>query len=353
MVLKLVDWQQLPNDAIQLLRFEQLEFFSSWEWYENWIGTVLADHPEQVCFVCYYRDEGITNDNLRLVLPLRRLGTRLYSLSNYYSPLYQVIYAQDSHVEDLSACLKQLQVSTLNWHRLTLQAMQQEAVIDVLKQLKGSGLVGESFFCFGNWYLELKGRDFDTYFSELESRVRHTVTRKIKQFNRLESGRIDLIFGKADLQRGIDDFSRVYALSWKGEETYPTFISGLIRLAAEQGCLRLAVAYLDGQPIAAQLWIVANNTASIFKLAYDENYKKLSVGTVLTATLMRYVIDIDKVQCVDYLSGDDAYKKEWMSHRRERWGIIIFNTSNFQGFLAGYFYKLKRYIKAVFKFKFL
>jgi len=260
---------------------------------------------------------------------------------------------QDSHVEDLSACLKQLQVSTLNWHRLTLQAMQQEAVVDVLKQLKGSGLMGESFFCFGNWYLELKGRDFDTYFSELESRVRHTVTRKIKQFNRLESGRIDLIFGKADLQRGIDDFSRVYALSWKGEETYPTFISGLIRLAAEQGCLRLAVAYLDGQPIAAQLWIVANNTASIFKLAYDENYKKLSVGTVLTATLMRYVIDIDKVQCVDYLSGDDAYKKEWMSHRRERWGVIIFNTSNFQGFLAGYFYKLKRYIKAVFKFKFL
>jgi len=48
---------------------------------------------------------------------------------------------------------------------------------------------------------------------------------------------------------------------------------------------------------------------------------------------MRYVIDIDKVACVDYLSGDDAYKKEWMSHRRERWGIMIFNWRTWKGCL--------------------
>jgi CelD/BcsL family acetyltransferase involved in cellulose biosynthesis len=51
------------------------------------------------------------------------------------------------------------------------------------------------------------------------------------------------------------------------------------------------------------------------KIAYDEQYAKLSIGTVLT-TLMPYVIDVDRVRIVDYLSGDDEYKRTWLSHRR-------------------------------------
>ena len=34
--------------------------------------------------------------------------------------------------------------------------------------------------------------------------------------------------------------------------------------------------------------------------------------------LMRHVIDVDQVREVDFGSGDDAYKKDWMSDRRER-----------------------------------
>jgi hypothetical protein len=37
---------------------------------------------------------------------------------------------------------------------------------------------------------------------------------------------------------------------------------------------------------------------------------------------------------VDYLIGDDAYKQDWMSHRRERWGIVAYNPRTLFG-LAG------------------
>jgi CelD/BcsL family acetyltransferase involved in cellulose biosynthesis len=60
---------------------------------------------------------------------------------------------------------------------------------------------------------------------------------------------------------------------------------------------------------------------SIFKLAYDERFAQLSAGSVLTSQLMRQVIDVDRVAVVDYLTGDDAYKRDWMSHRRERVGV--------------------------------
>jgi len=37
---------------------------------------------------------------------------------------------------------------------------------------------------------------------------------------------------------------------------------------------------------------------------------------------------------VDYLSGDDGYKKDWMSQRRERWGILALNPRTPRGVLA-------------------
>jgi CelD/BcsL family acetyltransferase involved in cellulose biosynthesis len=49
---------------------------------------------------------------------------------------------------------------------------------------------------------------------------------------------------------------------------------------------------------------------------------------------MERVIDVDGVCEVDFLSGDDDYKRDWMSHRRERHGIVVFNPRTVWGALA-------------------
>ena len=36
---------------------------------------------------------------------------------------------------------------------------------------------------------------------------------------------------------------------------------------------------------------------------------------------MAYVIDTDKVAEIDFLTGNDAYKQDWMSDRRERFAL--------------------------------
>jgi hypothetical protein len=40
---------------------------------------------------------------------------------------------------------------------------------------------------------------------------------------------------------------------------------------------------------------------------------------------MQHTMDVDRVQEVDYLSGDDAYKADWMALRRERVGVVGFD----------------------------
>ena len=46
-----------------------------------------------------------------------------------------------------------------------------------------------------------------------------------------------------------------------------------------------------------------------------------SPGTILTQYLMRYVIDTDKVAEIDFLTGNEHYKQDWMTVRREHLGI--------------------------------
>jgi CelD/BcsL family acetyltransferase involved in cellulose biosynthesis len=106
---------------------------------------------------------------------------------------------------------------------------------------------------------------------------------------------------------------------------------GLIRLCAARRWLRMGIAYHENVPVAAQLWIVNAGRAAIYKLAYDQAFARLSAGTVLTARLMRQVIDEERVDEVDYLVGDDDYKKDWMTHRRARLGIVAYDWRHWRG----------------------
>lgn len=332
MVCRSSDLKGLSYSAVTFINAENKSFFCSLAWYENFLDTVLVkDSTWSSTFIEYEQDKAV-----QTLLPLKfstsKSGSRNFeSLTNYYSPIFHLTVKPELY--SLQAFFKVFSATQKNWDMMTLRALPEHEVSSMSSDLTIIGLPNLPFFCFANWYLEVKQRSFDEYFSDLSSRVRNTVTRKTKQFNRLDNARVEIVIGKEGVEKGIQAFESVYASSWKEEEAYPEFISGLIKLASEQGALRLGIAYLNDIAVAAQLWIVADNSAYIYKLAYDEKYKKLSIGSILTVTLMRHVIDIDKVDYVDYLSGDDTYKKEWMSHRRERWGLMVFNRQTWRGCL--------------------
>ena len=101
----------------------------------------------------------------------------------------------------------------------------------------------------------------------------------------------------------------------------------LMHLCADKGCLRLGILRLDGVPAAVQFWIVSGGTAHCARLAYDESYKKLAVGVVLTNFMIAHVLDQDRVNKLDYGYGRDEYKRGWMKNARDYYGFIAFNPS--------------------------
>jgi CelD/BcsL family acetyltransferase involved in cellulose biosynthesis len=67
---------------------------------------------------------------------------------------------------------------------------------------------------------------------------------------------------------------------------------------------------------------VEGGTAFIHKLAYVEAAKPLSPGTSLSAALFETVIDHDRVSHIDFGTGDDPYKRDWMDQQRPRWRLV-------------------------------
>lgn len=150
-----------------------------------------------------------------------------------------------------------------------------------------------------------------------------------------------------ELDGAIDEYVLVYNKSWKNNEPYPEFMPALIRVSARLGILRLGILYMNGAPVAAQLWLASDGHAIIYKIAYDENFKDLSVGSILSMELFRQSIDQDNVEEIDYGLGSEAYKQDWMESKRDIVMIETYNTSTLIGLALDLSESIKRSIKRV------
>lgn len=266
-------------------------------------------------------------------LPLLDDGASLRGLGNYYSNIYGPIGALP---KGLAGYLGDNKRAVVDLHPLDPCTAEFQQLKQVLTE---AGYWVDDYFCFGNWHLDVAGRSYADYLESRPSQLRNNLQRGKGKLDKAstESGvwRIHIQqHDDATLDAAIAAFEAVYAKSWKQPEPQPGFIPGLCRIAAREGWLRLGVLYLNETPIAAQLWLTHQGVASIYKLAYDEEATRYSAGTVLTAAMFKQALDVDRVAEVDYLNGDEPYKRDWMSHRRERHGIIAFDLSQWGGLKA-------------------
>ena len=179
-----------------------------------------------------------------------------------------------------------------------------------------------------SWRIDTAGQDFTAYWASRPGKLRNTAQRKAR------AAALDVEIHKAFDEEAWTAYESVYAASWKPEEGSPAFFRALAEQEGAAGHLRLGIARKDGVPLAAQLWLVENGTAWIHKLAYREEAKALSPGTVLSMAMFRSALDEDRVARIDYGTGDEPYKRDWMGGRETLWRLEAFNLASPRG-LAG------------------
>lgn len=271
-----------------------------------------------------------------VINPPRRPGGEVAALANYYTSLYAPSLSPGLYAKDLVPLLRHALRDAGGAAAIRLAPMDGAGREFALMRdaMRAAGLVVFEYPCFGNWYLPAAAYDWAGYLGSRSTGLRNTLKRLGAKFQAEQHGRMELITGGSRLEAGIDAYERVYRQSWKVPEPHPQFMPGLMRACAGRGWLRLGVAWAGEQPAAAQFWIVAHGRADIFKVAYDDAFARYSVGSLLTGFLMRHVLEDDRVQEVDFLMGDDAYKRGWMDARRERWGMVGYRPWSLSG-MAG------------------
>ena len=283
----------------------------------------------------------LSGEAAQLHLMQQAPGEPLATLGNYYSCLYGPMGSADA-IRDLSAeqwhaaaqALRQLPGGAV----LRLQPLDADSawLAALQDELQSVGYWTDRFFCFGNWFQAVPHGGFGVYWSQRPSALRNSVERGRRRLNGVGAWHIDIQTGEsASLDRALDAYQLVYSRSWKQPEPCPAFMPGLVRTAATEGWLRLGVLWLGEQPLAAQVWLVHGDKANIYKLAYVKGQERFSPGSVLTAALMEHVMEVDRVREVDYLSGDDVYKRDWMAQRRERVGLVAFDRYHWRAWIAG------------------
>ena len=309
------EWGQLPDSADALFaEAEKDSVFFSRPWLEELVSNTL-EKGHSLALACV-----VERDRVLALLPLINRDNRgnFQSLGHLYTSLYSVLLAEDGQADVLKCLVLGLNRLPVYSLRLDPAAENDRKLSGLQQALESAGFVCHRHFRFYNWLHRLHGQSFEDYMAARPSRVRNTIARKQRKRER-EHGFTIRLFTDENLRKGLEDYQAVYKQSWKANELYESLIEDLVHSFSSRGWLRIAILYIEKTPVAAQFWFVAHGKASIFKLVHDDAWKQYSPGSILTHYLMEHVIDTDKVKEIDFLTGNDAYKQDWMSERRQRW----------------------------------
>ena len=248
------------------------------------------------------------------VLPLVQEQDHLVSLANYYSFSYAPIFEQ---AEDTATRLTLMT-------RIAADLRAKHGCISLYPLIDDDdgmpGLLRRAFARAGwiailtpegsNHIVDLEGRSFAAYWKSRPGALRSSVQRKGKSArftHEIHHNLSDALWS---------EYTGIYAASWKEAEAYPAMIRAIAEEATSRGALRLAITRDESRAVAVQLWTIEGETACIHKIAHDSAEDARSPGTLLSHHMFAHMIDVEKVARIDYGTGDNAYKRDWMERAR-------------------------------------
>jgi CelD/BcsL family acetyltransferase involved in cellulose biosynthesis len=182
-------------------------------------------------------------------------------------------------------------------------------------------------------YLPIR-TDWETYRESLERGFRKELSRRRRRLGELGCLAFELHDGSERLEELLEEGFRVEASGWKGENgtaivSRPEtrrFYTEIARWAAGRGWLRLGGLRLDGELIAFELNLEAQDAWFVLKGGYDERYRKYGPGTLIVEDIVRVAFERG-LSSYEFLGSDDAYKLDWTSELRDRVLLQAFRRS--------------------------
>jgi len=292
-----------------------------WDWFAILAATTLSAR-EEACIVVLTDDQ----DGALAAVPMVLIdGQVTRSLTSAFTTVFCPPLGGEDNARHfgklLAARVASLRLDALDGTECEARALE-EGLVE-------GGLAVLRFRHFANWFEAIQ--DFAAYWNSRGSKLKATVKRKAAPLLREARLGFEQVDIAASWREGAALYKAIYAKSWKPDEPHPRFIDALLEKLGPAGTARLALARIDGEPAATQIWLVQGGRATIFKLAHDPAFARHSPGTLLTHWMLGRLHEQEGVCDVDFGRGDDPYKRLWLASARDRIGILAANPKSLKG----------------------
>ncbi len=316
----LADAQRAAEGSLD--RTAQVSLFDRIEWLER---TMVQCLPSETPILARARSDGADG---WLALAEEAPG-RAHALASWYTLRFAPIFTGTPSAKLKEALLvaigRRISKRLVSIRLAPMVAVDCELVARAFARCGWSAVRTETS-C--SWTIDVAGMDFKSFWAARPGELRSTVKRK-----GAKAGMAITIHRDFD-EAAWAEYESIYAESWKPGEGSPDFLKAMAQDAAAHGALRLGIGRIAGVAVAAQLWTVEHGVAIIHKLAYRESAGAFSPGSLLSAAMFESAIDQDHVDLIDYGTGDDRYKRDWMDTRTPLYTLTLHNLRSVRG-LAG------------------
>jgi CelD/BcsL family acetyltransferase involved in cellulose biosynthesis len=286
-----------------------------------WFHTIAetAMEPGEQAVLAVARDDcGV----IRAALPLVRAADEsLRALAAPYTTLFAPAMPDPSWARLLGARARQFVIRSLRLEALDLENPGTRAFVEGLGQ---SGLIHARYLHFLNRFEPVSS--FEAYWRARPTRLRSTVRRRLAQSG--GKAQFEMARQGTALDAALAVYEEVYRKSWKKPEPHPHFMPNMVRALSREHSVCLGWLAFGDTPAAAQIWLLHDRKATIFKLAHSQESAAHSPGSVLTHWMAASLCGQGMIDEIDFGRGDAPYKRDWLSRARPRYGIIVGNPAS-------------------------
>jgi len=289
-------------------------------WYAAWWDAFAGSSELAVCTL---RRGG----DLVGVMPLRRDGRALRSLTNGHSPVFRPLASDAEAMEGLMAEVTSQGVSRLELMSLPeddpcvarLEAGVRNAPMKFLVELGYASPIVNTSGGFDEWRKESKPR----WGAPLE--------RFRRKMGRDHEAEFSIVEAPRDLEAELDDGFAVEASGWKGEagtaivsrpET-ETFYRRIAEVFHERDELRLSRIVLDGNTAAFDFCLLHRGRLYLLKTGFDERFRRLAPGLVMRLSIIERCFE-SGLDAHELLGEESDWKAKFATGKRAHVVMTVF-----------------------------
>lgn len=301
--------------------------FQTFDWMESWLSAYGRFGRPHV--VCVYDGNDLVG--LWPLMRFRRPWPILRSMGIGPSDYLHPIIAQDRFDQVYGVFmdyLSDLKDWTVDLHQLRTDAPLGQFELD-------GGVYRKQAACL---VLDLPDT-YDAYLATLSKSLRYDAKRiSGKALTDKNAKFIDA--DSSNLGACLDAFFELHKARWRKRGLPGAFFGKAVRFqkewtakAIKQGWLWLRLLEADGRVVGAIYTMRGTDTCFFYQAGFDPDYKALSPGTLLVASMIERSIQ-EGLTRFDFLRGDEPYKRRWKPQHSFENRRLIIPASNPTGSLA-------------------